>query len=54
MFKWLNNIFKDNRCKCRGCEVARKGWGYAPCSNAKGVEVIAHQSTPTKQPPGKP
>ena len=35
MFKWLTDIFKDDKCECRGCMVTRYGWGYAPCSNAK-------------------
>lgn len=45
MFKWLTGLFKDGRCKCRGCEITRYGWGYAPCSNAKATEI--------RQPPRK-
>lgn len=52
MFKWLTDLFKDNRCKCRGCMVTRCGWGYAPCSNAK-VPDFTPPPKPTKQPPRK-
>lgn len=52
MFKWLTDIFKDDRCKCRGCEITRYGWGYAPCSNAK-VPEFTPPPRPTKQPPRK-
>lgn len=45
MFKWLTDIFKDDCCKCRGCEITRYGWGYAPCSSAKAIEI--------RQPPRK-
>lgn len=50
MFRWLTDLFKDNRCKCPSCEVTRYGWGYAPCENLK--RQPSHQ--PTKQPPRKP
>lgn len=53
MFKWLTDMFEDDRCECRGCMVTRYGWGYAPCSNAKAVEIRPPQERPTKKPPRK-
>lgn len=54
MFKWLTDMFKGDRCECRGCMVTKYGWGYAPCSNAKVPDFTPPPPRPTNQPPRKP
>ena len=53
MFKWLADLFKDNRCKCRGCEITRSGCGYQPCAGFVPPEVDGPENTSTN-PPRKP
>ena len=54
MFKWLTDLFKDNRCECRGCMVTRCGCGYAPCAGVTPPETNAPDNTVINKPPRKP
>ena len=53
MFKWLTDVFKGDRCECRGCMVTRYGWGYSPCSNKQVEDSTTTPTRSTKQPPRK-
>lgn len=50
MFKWLTDLFKDNRCKCRGCEITRRGWGYSPCAGVTPPEANGPDNTVINKP----